>query len=67
MARGSDSWLGRTIYKDFGAHDIFKGRVNDVEENSSKNGHHVFHVVYEDDDDEWMEPDELAQLLSVCA
>ena len=61
--RGKDSWLGRTIEKDFGAHGKFTGRVDGVDEDAENKGLRVFHVTYCDGDDEWMAVPELASLL----
>ena len=65
FVRGDDAWIGRTVAKEFGPHGIFKGQVTDVDDNSKKIGWRVFHVEYEDGDDEWMGAEDLINILVV--
>ena len=62
---GDDNWIGRTVLKDFGEYGKFRGQVKDVDDNANKPGYRVFHVVYEDGDDEWMGPKSLQDILTV--
>ena len=65
FVRGDDAWVGRTVTKKFDGHGMFKGRVTDVDDDKKKPGWRVFHVEYEDDDDEWMGAEELFGILDV--
>ena len=65
FVRGDDSWIGRVVYKKFGDLGTFRGTVTDVDDNLSEPGYRVFHVEYEDGDDEWIGPDELINILVV--
>ena len=58
-------WIGRTVRKKFGRHDIFTVTVKDVDDHDGFDGHRLFQVVYayNDGDDKWMEVDELASIL----
>ena len=65
FVRGDDAWVGHTVTKEFGGYGKFKGRVTDVDDNEKKSGSRVFHVEYEDDDDEWMGAEDLLRILDV--
>ena len=65
FVRGDDAWIGRRVVKEFKPHDMFQGRVDDVDENAKKEGWCVFHVVYSDGDDEWMGAEDLMNTLVV--
>ena len=65
FVRGDDAWIGRVVRKDFPNHDIFTGRVTDVDDNVTKKDYRVFHVVYEDGDDEWIGAADLIEILVV--
>ena len=62
---GKDEWIGRSVRKDFGGYGTFRGRVVDSDENAAKAGQRLFHVVYEDGDDEWIDATELITILTV--
>ena len=61
--RGEDHWIGRKVKKYFEGHGTFNGSVDAVDEDEDENGHRVFHVAYEDGDEEWLEVDELVLIL----
>ena len=61
--RGCDDWIGRDVVKKFGELGNFTGKVIDVDEHDGKAGCRLFHVVYQDDDDEWLEPTEIQSIL----
>lgn len=61
--RGEDHWIGRKVKKYFEGHGTFNGSVDAVDEDKDENGHRVFHVAYEDGDEEWLEVDELVLIL----
>ena len=61
--RGQDSWIGRSVKKYFEGHGFFTGTIDAVDDDEENNGHRVFHVVYEDGDDAWVEVDEIVQIL----
>ena len=61
--RGKDSWLGRSVQKSFDRQGKFTGRVDGVDDHAEKEGHRVFHITYSDGDDEWIEVDELIDIL----
>ena len=61
--RGKDSWLGRSVQKSFDRHGKFIGRVDGVDDHAEKEGHRVFHITYSDGDYEWIEVDELIDIL----
>ena len=61
--RGKDSWLGRSVKKEFGSAGTFTGRIDGVDDHAEKLGHRVFHITYSDGDDEWIEVDELIEIL----
>ena len=63
--RGEDRWIGRKVKKYFEGHDNFNGTIDAADEDEDENDHRIFHVVFEDGDDEWMGADELAEILSV--
>ena len=54
LVKGDNAWIGCTICREFGDHGWFSGRVTDVDDDSKKPGHRVFHVEYEDGDEEWI-------------
>ena len=66
LQRGDDAWIGRAVLKKFDSFGWFRGRVTETDENISKPGYRVFHVEYEDGDDEWMGAEELIGIMSVC-
>ena len=41
----------------------FSGRVNGVDEHAGHSGHRLFHVTYSDGDEEWMEVDQLQDIM----
>ena len=64
--RGNDSWIGRSIKKNCGSarrQKWFTGRVDGVDDHADHKGHRLFHVTYSDGDDEWMEVDELQDIM----
>ena len=61
--RGKDSWIGRSVQKKFGRMGTFTGRVDGVDDNAEKEGHRVFHITYSDGDEEWIEVDELMEIM----
>ena len=62
---GDDTWIGRHVSKDFGEFGTFRGKVLDVDDNANKPGYRVFHVLYEDGDEEWMGAKDLQNILLV--
>ena len=64
--RGKDSWIGHMVKKNFGSKrhpKWFTGRVDGVDEHAGHKGHRLFHVTYSDADEEWMEVDELQDIM----
>ena len=62
---GKDEWIGRSVRKDFGECGIFRGLVVDADENAAKDGERLFHVVYDDGDDAWIDARDLIAILTV--
>lgn len=65
LVRGDDAWIGQAVVKEFIGHGKFRGQVTDVDEDSQKEGYRLFHVVYEDGDDEWMHAESVYDILTV--
>ena len=51
------------MQKKFGRLGTFTGHVDGVDDNSEKEGHRVFHITYSDGDEEWIEVDELIEIM----
>ena len=63
---GEDVWIGRAVCKDFGkGFGKFRGHVTDVDDYAGKKGRRLFHVEYEDGDEEWLDAQDTEKILLV--